>query len=352
MVNVYITKEFLPKVRYLPILFPYLGELRNEKQLFADLGRRAFRDTAFNLATDIESSDFVLLPHEYFDVIKKDVAYLSRHLELAKKYGKKLLIFDTSDYTDIEINVPEAIVFRVACYRSRKKDNEIIMPAFVEDLSSCADLCWRVKSELPTIGFCGWGSLPDFKSRVNLSIKNFAISLKRAIRRDGSLEATKRGIYFRIKAINKIKRCNEVTPQFILRKSYSSHVDTIELPPERARMEYVRNILDSDLSLVVRGDANMSYRFYEILSLGRIPLFIDTDCVLPLENVIDYKKFVLFVDYRNMDNICETVLNFYKNTNEYDFVAMQKTAREMFEKYLTPSCFLKHTLPLLVKLKN
>lgn len=349
MVNAYITKEFLPGVRYLPILFPYLGELRNEKQLFADLGRRSFREPAFNLVANVESADFILLPHEYFDVVKKDATYLSRYRKLAKKHEKKLLIFDTSDYTETEINIPEAIVFRVAGYRSRKKGNEIIIPAFVEDLSSCADLYWRAKSELPTVGFCGWGNLPDFKFRINLLVKNLAISLKRAIKRDDRLEATKKGIYFRIKAIKEIKKCENIKTRLILRKSYSSHVDTIELSPEQARMEYVRNILDSDLALAVRGDANMSYRFYEILSLGRIPLFVNTDCILPLENVIDYKKFVVFVDYRDLNDICGIIASFYKNISEEDFMVMQKTAREMFQKYLTPSCFLKHTLPLLLK---
>lgn len=348
MVNVYITKEFLPNIRYLPILFPHLGELKNEKQLFADLGKRAFREPAFNLVEDIDFADFILLPHEYFDVIKKNTSYLSQHRELAKKHRKKLLILDTSDYTDTEINVSDAIVFRVAAYRSRKKSNEIIMPAFVEDLSSYVDLHWRAKSAFPTVGFCGWGSLPDFKSNVNLFVNNFAILFKKTIKRDRNLEATKRGIYFRIKTIKEIKKCGNIIPKLILRTSYSSHINTIELPSEQVRAEYVRNILDSDLALSVRGDANMSCRFYEILSLGRIPLFIDTDCVLPLENVVDYKKFVIFIDYRDVDKICETVLNFYKNISEEDFVAMQKTAREMFEKYLTPSSFMKHTLPLLL----
>lgn len=352
MTNVYITKKFLTNTRYLPILFPHLGELKNEKQLFADRGKRAFREPAFNLVEKIEFADFVLLPHEYFDVIKKDASYLSWHRELAKKHGKKLLIFDFSDYTDTEIDVPEAIVFRVAVYRSRKKNNEIIVPTFVEDLSSFADLRHRTKNACPTVGFCGWGSLPDFKSRVNLLIKNFVISIKKTVRRDENLEATRRGIYFRIKAIKEIKKCNNIITKFILRKKYSSHVNTIELGYAQARSEYVQNILDSDLALAIRGDANTSCRFYEILSLGRIPLFVDTDCILPLEDVIDYKKFVVFVDYGDMDNICETALNFYKNTNEDDFIAMQKTAREMFEKYLNTTSFFKYILPKLAEYKN
>jgi len=348
MVNVYITKKFLPDTRYLPILFPHLGELKNAKQLFADMGRRAFREPAFNLTDDIDSANFILLPHDFFDVIKKCPEYLQNHIELSKKSGKKLLIFDLSDYTDQEIDIPEAIIFRIAGYRSKKKENEIIIPTFVEDLSKYADMKWRSKSDVPVIGFCGWGSLPNFKSRAKLFIKNFIVSLKKIIKRDVNLEFTKRGIYFRIKSINMIKKCHGVVTKFILRGSYSSHQATIEIPPERARAEYVQNILDSDLALAVKGDANISCRFYEILSLGRIPLFIDTDCVLPLEDVIDYRKFVVFVDFRNLDGVCETIENFYKNISNENFIVMQKSAREAFEKYLNTVSFLKYILPTLL----
>jgi len=93
----------------------------------------------------------------------------------------------------------------------------------------------------------------------------------------------------------------------------------------------------------------MSCRFYEILSLGRIPLFIDTDCVLPLEDIISYEDFMLRIDYKNIDNICKAVDDFYSKTGDEDFLKMQKNAREVYEKYLTPVNFLQYILP---KIKN
>ena len=93
-----------------------------------------------------------------------------------------------------------------------------------------------------------------------------------------------------MQAIKALRECRDISVNFIIRNSYSSHANTIELLAEEARGQYIDNILKSDLSLAVRGDANISCRFYEILSLGRVPLFVDTDCVLPMENVVDYKN--------------------------------------------------------------
>ena len=134
MTKVYITGEFLKNKSYLPVLFPNFGELKNEKRLFADLGNRAFKRQVFDIVTDINEADFILLPHDFFDVITTDKNYLQRHIDLAHQHHKKLLIFDLSDYTEREIDVPEAWVFRIAGYRSQMKNNVIIMPKFVEDL--------------------------------------------------------------------------------------------------------------------------------------------------------------------------------------------------------------------------
>ena len=339
MTKVYITGEFLKNKSYLPVLFPNFGELKNEKRLFADLGNRAFKRQVFDIVTDINEADFILLPHDFFDVITTDKNYLQRHIDLAHQHHKKLLIFDLSDYTEREIDVPEAWVFRIAGYRSQMKNNVIIMPNFVEDLSQYGKIFWRNKSKRPIIGFCGWANLSTIKQKLKLFIKNLLIDLQSAVARDTSLEAHKQGIYFRMQAIKALRECRDISVNFIIRNSYSSHANTIELLAEEARRQYIDNILKSDLSLAVRGDANISCRFYEILSLGRVPLFVDTDCVLPMENVVDYKKFIFHIDYKDLSNIGKVVADFYGGLSDEDFVQMQKSAREAFTKYLNPVSF-------------
>ena len=54
-------------------------------------------------------------------------------------------------------------------------------------------------------------------------------------------------------------------------------------------------MLDSSFSLCIRGNGNFSYRFYEALSFGRIPILIDTDVELPFESIINWKDHIIFI---------------------------------------------------------
>ncbi len=348
MVNLFITGKFLPNCRYIPLLFPYLGELKNEKRLFADTGNRFLTEKTFNLVTDVKDADFILLPHEFFDV-EKNKTYLDEHLELSKETGKRLLIFDTSDYTDRNIDVPNSIIFRVASYRKTKPENVVIMPSFVEDLSKYSTFSIRHKPAKPSIGFCGWAKIRKVSKKIKFWSKIFLLDIKKIFTHDSLLETHKQGLYFRMKAIKFLNKDKDIDKNFILRGSYTLHQNSIELSPLDARREFIDNIVNSDFTLCVRGDANISYRFYETLSLGRIPLFVDTDCVLPLEDVVDYDRFVLFVDYKNLTNIAYTFKESYNNISDKQFVNMQILAKQTFDKYLNVNSFFKYMFPVLVE---
>lgn len=352
VINVYITGKFLDNTRYIPLLFPFFGELTNEKRLFADRGNRFLKEKVFNLVKDISVADFILLPHDFFDVIKSKSSYLSEHIDLSVRHKKRLLIFDLSDYTDNDIVVPNSIIFRIASYGHNQKNNNgvVIMPTFVEDLSEGVnDLAPRQKSDIPSVGFCGWAGLKNYNQRLRFTAKVLYNNFQMILKRDDSIGARKQGIYFRMKAIKALKGKNGIRNNFIIRRSYSSHEQTIELSPEDARRQFIENIIDSDFTLCVRGDANISCRFYETLSLGRIPLFINTDCVLPLENVVPYNEFVLFFDHTDLKNMTERIKEFYKNLTNEDFIKMQIKAKMAFEKYLNVNSFFKYILPILAK---
>jgi hypothetical protein len=350
MVKIFI-KHILPAVRYLPVLYPNLGVLMNEKKLFADRGNRAMRFPVVEIVKDLREADFILLPHEYFEVVDRYPEYLNEHLTLSAESGKKLLIFDLSDYSEKDIAVSDAWIFRIADYASRKRDNVIVMPTFIEDLGATGVPTPRVKKERPVVGFCGWAGFRNSREYLKFIIKNILADLRRFTAPDSHLAAHKQGIYFRRWALQVLRGAATrglFLTNFITRRSYSSHINTVEKSPVELRNEYIRNIIDSDLALSVRGDANASCRFFEILSLGRVPLFVDTDCVLPLAEEIDYKKFVVFTDYRDIDRLGDAIHEFWERTSSEEFMAMQKMAREHFDKYLSVDSFLAHVLPKLI----
>ena len=337
MLNVFVGK-LLNEKWYLPLLAPNFGPISKPNRLFASKAMGSFTEKIFNIVGDINQADFILLPHDYFYVVKTSPEYLAEYRALAKQSGKKLLIFDFSDFSERVIDIPEAIIFRVAAYRSQLRANEIIMPPFVEDLSKYQSISLRSKNNEPIVGFCGFASLSGFKEKIKFYLKNI-----------WQRGAMRQGIYFRSLAMKFLEKTSGVKTNFIKRNFFSSHKKTINVPPEQLRREYVENMANSDLALVVKGDANFSFRFYEALSMGRVPVFVDTDCVLPLEEKIDYKKFVLFVDYRKLNQIGEKVTQFWNQISNEEFQAMQRLARQTFEQYLNMSAFLRHVLSNLKK---
>ena len=72
---------------------------------------------------------------------------------------------------------------------------------------------------------------------------------------------------------------SDIPTNFIIRKGFwASGVDR-----QIARKEYFDNISQNIFNFCYRGAGNFSYRFYETLMMGKIPVLVDTDCVFPIE---------------------------------------------------------------------
>jgi hypothetical protein len=126
---------------------------------------------------------------------------------------------------------------------------------------------------------------------------------------------------------------------FTARATYSGHVKTISGTVADNRREFVETLAASDYALAVKGDANSSVRFYEALAMGRIPLFLDTACVLPLEHILNYRDFCVFVDWRDTDRIGERLLEFHRGVSPERFKEMQVQARQAYRQYLRMDSF-------------
>jgi hypothetical protein len=158
-----------------------------------------------------------------------------------------------------------------------------------------------------------------------------------------------KGVLFREKAIRFLSRSEGIVTNFLARPSYSGHLGTVTGDSETVRREFVANILSSDYCLDVRGDANASCRFYEILSLGRIPLFVDTERVMPLEDQVNYDQFCLRINWRDLPRIGQTIKDFNNNVSPEEFQNMQKRAREVFSTKLRIDCYTPYLMEELEK---
>lgn len=109
---------------------------------------------------------------------------------------------------------------------------------------------------------------------------------------------------------------------------------------------FYKNMTENLFTLCVRGWGNYSYRFCQTICMGRIPILVDTDCVLPFEETFNYDKYIVRV--KPDQNIVEAVNRFY-NTNKESLINIQEQLYTFGNEYLTPVGFLQNLHKLIKK---
>ncbi|MFM2339808.1 MAG: hypothetical protein RLZZ360_444 [Candidatus Parcubacteria bacterium] len=306
-----------------------------EGGLFQQIKTAPFKALA-TFVEEGESAKYVMIPHNYF-AIEHDAAYLAEAATYAKQIGAKLFVFAYGDSAE-PIVIDNAIIIRSSAYSSQLRSNEIIMPAFVEDIGEQFGVHYREKvATVPTIGFAGWVRFNDWKQEYKYQVKIWCSKL--AIWFLGAPQPSLQGLYYRRQAINYVNQAKRVTGRFIMRGSYSGSVKTVEADPIVIRQQFVESITEADLSLVVRGDGNFSLRFFEVLSLGRIPVFVDTDTPLPRATEIEYDSFMIRVPHDKLSQLDKIVGDFWDICSPEQFLSMQQKARQAFTTKLRADRF-------------
>lgn len=314
--------------RYVILLYPFWG-LIPEPQGDKDTGR--FDDyynlgqKFFLMASSLSEADVAILPFEWRS---KSNIHAKLAYKLAKEvdnFGKRLIIFFNND-SDENIPIKNSIIFRTSFYRSKRKSNEFAIPGWsVDFLPRYLDnkLQIREKRSSPIVGYCGY---VDYYYRNLKSILKHAIGLTSG--RKPTLGARLRGY-----AVRTLLRDKRIQMNFVFRKGFSGCCDN------SIRYEYVKNMVESDYALVTRGAGNFSYRLYEVLSCGRIPVFVDTDCVLPFDHLIDWKKYCVWVDVKDIESIGDKVAEFHDSISDNDFADLQYSIRQLYEEWMSPVGF-------------
>lgn len=93
----------------------------------------------------------------------------------------------------------------------------------------------------------------------------------------------------------------------------------------QSRAESLRNTLEidyrleSDYILCPRGGGNFLFQFFEILSIGRIPSFIDTGCYLPYNEWMDWSKLGIFIKEEPINQRGDIIHSFHKRISHKAF---------------------------------
>ncbi len=302
--------------------------------------------TDYQLVEVLNEAHLVLVPlsinYYFWRNKKQDLDNLNQKCKLnnIKAYG-----YISGDFG---INFPDfsnIIYFRLGGFKSQVSEKNLGFPFSVSDhfqkYFKETDPIPTPKKEFPVIGFCGHATVSNskrIKEIVKFLLENLKRFFKNPFRKDW--ETLFASAFERAKILNSLEKSTLVKTNFIYRKNYRAGAIS-EKDREKTTLEYYQNISDSDYVLCVRRGGNFSVRFYETLLMGKIPIFINTDCLLPFEKQINWKNHVVWIEWKDRKNCAQLVSDFHNKLSETEFINLQINNRKLWKEKLSVPGMLK-----------
>jgi len=342
MLNIFSDRRFLPDgVKHALPLIPFWGEYHDHDGYtrFASWARDNWR-----LAV-LEGAQIAALPFDGREIVgptpqASTIELAQRFVDLARGTGLRTLVVVNHDsIVSLPISGP-MIVLRVSLDRRTRASWEFALPAWHENIVDThlgGRLPLREYRSRPVVSFCGIAarSNPPLKRRVKFVAM-------RVLKTLGYQWPHNDGIYLRQLAMSHLNASRRVETSFIVRDAYFGGVELDPTVKARVRAEYIQNILDSDYVLCVRGWGNFSFRFFEAMSLGRTPVLVDTDCVLPFDFFHDYKKFCVIVPENEVHHVDQRVSEFHASFDSRSYRLHQELVRSFWVEWLSAEGFFRH----------
>ena len=343
--KIFSDQKYLPSGQgHVVMLYPFWGKNPEDPQdpssgrfhHYAEVGHKYFE------LTPLPEADVAVLPAEW-TTGNREVLQLA---DEARRAGKPVVIFFNSDSNE-EIPIENSVIFRTSFYRSTRRPNEFALPAWSEDFVERylgGKLLLRQNRPRPVIGYCGYTWLDG--QGIKAALRRTIASLPRLARTLSKLSMPPirhPGSRIRLAAVHALSRSKEVDTNFVIRRSFwggALRSETFDIRlAQQLRREFVQNMVESDYVLCARGKGNFSYRLYETLSCGRIPVFIDTDCVLPYDRWIDWKQYCVWIDEKDLPAVARRVAEFHSALSPQDFQNLQIACRKLWEDWISPPGF-------------
>jgi hypothetical protein len=326
MIRLYTHKELLISENRREV-HPLLFDLHYYEQAHSSVFQQ------FCLVEDPNEADAFIFPLNYFSIPQKgyQTQYDSLY-ELARSNNKKLIVYTGGDYGKT-FNDKVIITWRNAGFKSLNDRQTIIIPAFMSDPLERDDLVFQPHTyqEQPALSFTGFAN-SSFKEQLRITGATLKANLNRWLKMDKSdTQSIYNAAGIRFTYLKELESNPRINTDFIYRDKYRAGATTQE-QRERSTAVFFKNLNDSPYTFCLRGAGNFSVRFYESLALGKIPVLIDTDVQLPLEQLIDWDQHTCRVAPH--ENLVEQLLGFHKSHTATSFEALQIANRSLYENYL------------------
>jgi hypothetical protein len=297
-------------------------------------------DNNLKFVLNVSEANIILLPFSinyYFNTNQKHLlvevnslcqengifayGYISGDLGIAFKEFSNIIYFRLGGFKNQLSNKNKGFPVALSDHFKRIYQKENIIPT--------------KKNEKPIVGFCGQASTSlkiQLKSFAHITFENSKRFIKKPFRRD--YEPLFAPSIERAKILKILEKSKSINTNFILRNKYRAGAKSIE-QREKTTLEYYDNILQSDYIVCIRGAGNFSVRFYETLLMGKIPIFVNTNCLLPFEDKIIWKNHVVWLEWNERKNIANIVADFHANLSEEQFKQIQINNRKLWKETLS-----------------
>ncbi len=347
--KIFSDRSFLPgSLRHGTMLYPFWGKNAEDPEelrygyldSYIDAGAALFE------MVSLEACDLAVLPGSWgcIRANPEALALAERFAQQVRRAGKPLLVFFEGD-TEADVPFENAVVFKNSLFASQRKRNEFAIPAWSQDFTQkylAGHLPIRRKQAKPVVSFCGYAppyGLPWGKQKLQ-GLLRLGASFAGITRRFPAAA----GHSARARALHAHSHNKRVETRLIARDKFAFSMGGSLLPGGRENAQtfrdaFLSNMIESDYVICARGYGNYSLRLYEALSCGRIPILINTDCVLPYDFAIDWKQHCLWVEERDLSSLGDRVADYHAALSGQQYVERQHECRRLWDEWLSPVAF-------------
>ena len=291
----------------------------------------------------------MLIPYPINYYYDKDCIDIIRHYNsLCKKFKLKAFGYISGDYGMRYPEFEHITYFRLGGNKSQLSEKNKGLPAALSDqhkkLYGTEEIVLREKKLKPVIGFCGHAT----SNRIIYLYQTFQYLIENLNRFFEDTTRIDYEPYFqsafkRYRLLQYLQTSDSLVTNFIYRNKYRGGAKS-QTEYNSTTLEYYNNIKNSDYVLCLRGAGNFSIRFYETLMMGRIPIFINTDCLLPMEDYINWKDHVVWVEWEEINRIKDIISDFHNKISPEHFKELQTNNRNLWKNKLQPKFMIENLI--------
>lgn len=350
VLKLYFDRKYLLKgEEHVEMLYPFLGPwdhhpfVHKKYEAYVEHGKKYFEPTK------LEDCDFAVFPAWW--ELEKHLSLGEELCEKAAIFNKKVIFFSRTDYYD-EVPFENAVIFRTHLHKAQQKKNEFAYVGGFEDLVDYynkGQLVVRAWQDVPVIGFCGHVDAMSQKDWLLVWANEFLVKyipgLACLFKSKARLSKKLRQRVIRRLKSSSLVQMDDLVQEGYFGSAFEGQQQLLANQYEVNRRRFYDNMFHSDYALCMRGAGNFSHRFYEAMCMGRIPVFINTGCVLPYNFIVDWKAAFVWIeldDLYEVKSLDKEIIKYHSSLTEEAFLRAQQHCRSLWQNYLSLDGFFKH----------